>query len=622
MVSGAFVSLKRKGRLRACCGGLNDRQLRLAQALQESAVSSALHDTRFPPVSPTELPYLDIEVWVLYSPQVVQAKGEERVHAVITGGKHGLVVARGEARGLLLPGVALEHGWDSRQFLEHVCIKAGMHPSLWKDDATTLMTFEGEAIGGPFVSQRNAENSPSVPPPIDPKTIRIYAAFCRDNIVALSTGATPNYYLFDAADGTVTGIVVHIHLRGKNDGFRQLQYSLRPGLPLQSSLFSLAQAAAQTLANQRFPANRLNDLEVELTVLWDPAMHGTVEEPDLRGLSAERRSLLAIERNKSGVSFNPGATDEQLLQEVSLQVHVSRPERTSLFSLETISSESPVNVSTAPRPVRGPAERMPGVAGTFYPAEPEKLTALVDELLAGAGSKEPWAAALVPHAGLRFSGQIAADVLKRIEIPQTVIILGPKHTPHGMEWAVAPHQTWNLATGMIESDFMLARKLAQTIPGLEMDAVAHQREHAIEVELPLIARLAPGSRVVGIVLEPTDLASCKRFAHGLAEVVGACVTRPLLLISSDMNHFATDDENRRLDSLAMDALENLDPDEVFHTVTNNGVSMCGLVPAVIVLQTLRLLGGGKEARRVAYGTSADVTQDRSRVVGYAGMLFN
>jgi len=104
----------------------------------------------------------------------------------------------------------------------------------------------------------------------------------------------------------------------------------------------------------------------------------------------------------------------------------------------------------------------------------------VDRLLQGDDAPEtrPWPAALVPHAGLKYSGRIAADVLKRIHIPRSVIVLGPKHTAPGVDWAVAPHQTWALPGVVVESDFMLARQLCQSIPGLEMDAAAHQGEHA------------------------------------------------------------------------------------------------------------------------------------------------
>src|SRR5262249_40214297 len=156
---------------------------------------------------------------------------------------------------------------------------------------------------------------------------------------------------------------------------------------------------------------------------------------------------------------------------------------------------------------------------------------------------------------------------------------------HGVDWAVAPHQTWALPGGNVESDFVLARKLSQAIPGLELDALAHQREHGIEVELPFIARLAPKSRVVGITIGAGDLEGCKRFAAGLAEVLKTEEERPLLLISSDMNHYATDPITRSLDDLALTALETRDPGQVYDTVTKQRISMCGVLPAVIVLET-------------------------------------
>ncbi len=293
----------------------------------------------------------------------------------------------------------------------------------------------------------------------------------------------------------------------------------------------------------------------------------------------------------------------------------------AVFSLEALSTLPRVTFTTVPRAVRGPAARPPGVAGTFYPADPGELSRMLDDFLAGEAKQEAWPAAMVPHAGLIYSGRIAAGVFKRLKIPRTVIILCPRHTPLGTEWAVAPHRTWSIPGAEIESDFMLARQLSQAIPGLEMDALAHQREHAIEVELPFIARLAPQAKVIGIAIGGGDLATCRKFAEGLAGVVKKLPEPPLLLVSSDMHHFATDAENRRRDELALAALETLDPEEVYATVLENGISMCGVLPAVIVLETLRLLGGVKKAERTGYATTADVTGDKSRVVGYAGMVW-
>src|SRR5690242_3293716 len=122
---------------------------------------------------------------------------------------------------------------------------------------------------------------------------------------------------------------------------------------------------------------------------------------------------------------------------------------------------TPVRVSTVPKPVRGPANRPAAVAGTFYDADVQELSRTVDRLLTGERRPEAWPAAMVPHAALKYSGAIAAAVLQRIQIPKTVIVIGPKHTPLGVEWAVASHQTWALPGGAVESDWMLARQLCE-----------------------------------------------------------------------------------------------------------------------------------------------------------------
>jgi AmmeMemoRadiSam system protein B/AmmeMemoRadiSam system protein A len=620
MVSGAFISLKRGKHLRSCCGGLHDSPLPLAQAIQSAATATALEDVRFPVVSPSELVYLEMEVWVLHTPQPVHARGEDRIRAVTVGGKHGLIVQRGPSRGLLLPGVAVEHNWDSERFLEQVCIKAGLHPTLWKDDATSIFTFEGEPIRGKILKEAQA-GFPESKPFFSDEELAAYAEFCRSNIAALLWGATPNYYLYGVSDASVTSMVLSVSRSGATGEMHLSQLSLRPALPLQSTLFSLSQAAAQGLANQGFGPNDAEWIQIGVSILYDPALHGTVADPHPEGIDSRHRSVVVLERAKSGIAYHPGKTAAELIQQAAELARVRTPAAAPIYSALTQSTRTDLAISNAPRPQAGPAIRPASVAGQFYPADDAELEKLMEHLLGAAVEKETWSAAMVPHAGLIYSGRIAAAVLKRIRIPDTVIIIGPKHTPLGTEWAVAPHQMWQLPSGTVRSDPELARELARAIPGLELDALAHQREHGIEVELPFLARLAPKTRVVGVAMGAGDLDSCRQFAEGLAPVIDKMETWPLLLISSDMNHFATDAETRRLDEMALSALEGLDPANVYRTVTEHHISMCGMLPAVTILETLRRLGGLQKAERVDYATTADVTGDTSRVVGYAGMLF-
>tara|TARA_B100000029_G_scaffold502701_1_gene578412 strand:+ start:47 stop:850 length:804 start_codon:yes stop_codon:yes gene_type:complete len=265
------------------------------------------------------------------------------------------------------------------------------------------------------------------------------------------------------------------------------------------------------------------------------------------------------------------------------------------------------------------------VAGRFYASDAVGLQREVESCFEAApdavqAEKGSWPAAMIPHAGLRFSGRIAAATLSSLEIPGRVIVIGPKHTRHGVTWAVSPHDSWALPGGDMAGDPELSRQLADSIPGLELDAEAHREEHAIEVALPLIRHVAPRSRVVGIAIGSGDFDACRQFAHHLSEVLDRCDDEPLLLISSDMNHFATDAENRRLDELALQAMESLDAARLLETVRNHNISMCGVLPAVMVMETLRQRGRLDRSTRTGYATSAEITGDTSRVVGYAGML--
>ena len=129
--SGAFVTLKRDGQLRGCIGTLECR-LPLAGEIARVAVCAAREDPRFDPVQPAELDALDVEVSVLGPLEPI----DPRDAAAFDIGRHGLVVEQGYRRGLLLPQVAVEWGWDREQFLSHTCNKAGLPPDAWRRGAT------------------------------------------------------------------------------------------------------------------------------------------------------------------------------------------------------------------------------------------------------------------------------------------------------------------------------------------------------------------------------------------------------------------------------------------------------------------------------------------------------
>ncbi len=617
-VFGCFVSIKRKGKLRGCCGFLGRRDT-LRNALQESAITSAIGDTRMPSIVTDELPHLEFEIWLLYHRQPILERGEDRIQAVEIG-RHGLQIQLREQRGLLLPGVATDHGFDAATFLQQVSLKAGLPATSWKDDASQLFTFEGTAVRGPFDVSAIASARSVLR--FTPQEIERLAAFCRDNIVAISRGAVPTYYLADVSDGAVHGMVLILDVQGRPQRMQFARLVLRNPVPLQSSLFQMCEGAGRRLLQEGLGAVTADRLKVDLAVLYDPAMQGVLAEPDLDGFDPRHRAVFVAQGNRSAWLFDPNQTAEQLVSATATAAHVTLPEQAAIYSLVAQSNRVPIQVVNVPQPRQGYEVRPPAVANRFYPGEADSLRQMLDELTpTDVVERDRWQAALVPHAGLVYSGRIAADVFRRIRLPRSIIVIGPKHTSLGVDWAVAPHRTWSLPGITMASDPEWAAQLCDAIDGLELDAAAHEREHAIEVELPWLARWAPDARVVGIAVGQANLAMCHQFAAGLAEALANRPEDTLLVISSDMNHFANDAETRRIDALAVDAMSALDPERLYHTVRDHQISMCGMLPACMVLATLRNLNRLNEARTVAYGTSADVSGDKSRVVGYAGMLF-
>jgi uncharacterized protein (TIGR00296 family) len=139
---GVFVTLKKEGELRGCIG-IPYPVIPLGEALIEAAVCSGLNDPRFLPIHPSELSGTCIEVTILTLPEKLAVPPDHRPDAIEVG-KHGLIVKGGGCSGLLLPQVPGECGWDSRQFLDHTCIKAGLHPGCWKRNDIEVFFFEGQ----------------------------------------------------------------------------------------------------------------------------------------------------------------------------------------------------------------------------------------------------------------------------------------------------------------------------------------------------------------------------------------------------------------------------------------------------------------------------------------------
>jgi MEMO1 family protein len=266
--------------------------------------------------------------------------------------------------------------------------------------------------------------------------------------------------------------------------------------------------------------------------------------------------------------------------------------------------------------------RPPAVAGQFYPDDPGQLNEALDSLLHTETRKKIRArACLVPHAGYKYSGSVAGGVYQRVEIPSRVILVGPRHFPRGAPMAVLSGGAWQTPLGLAPIDALLAGKLSRSCPLLREDAIAHSGEHSIEVQLPFLQRLAPSFAFVPIVIGSVQYSDLESLGHALAEVIRTEPEPILLIASSDMNHYESDDITRVKDRKAIGRILALEPRELFDTVRNEGISMCGYGATVAVLTAARALGAA-HAELVRYATSGDVNGDLQEVVGYAGIVIS
>ena len=265
------------------------------------------------------------------------------------------------------------------------------------------------------------------------------------------------------------------------------------------------------------------------------------------------------------------------------------------------------------------AVRRPAVAGLFYAANPETLERQVRSLLPAGAAPAKAFGAIVPHAGYVYSGPVAGAVYARLEIPRVAVILCPNHTGRGAPAALDPSEAWWTPFGDVPLARPLAQRLRELAPGITEDSEAHRREHSLEVQLPFLKLLRPDVEIVPLCLGEPSLPLCQEVGQALARAAGEEREPPVILASSDMNHYEPRAVGRAKDDLALERIEALDPEGLFETVLARSISMCGFLPATAMLVAARAAGASR-AEVVSRRDSGDETGDASSVVGYAGVV--
>jgi MEMO1 family protein len=187
-------------------------------------------------------------------------------------------------------------------------------------------------------------------------------------------------------------------------------------------------------------------------------------------------------------------------------------------------------------------KRQPAVAGRFYPAEREALVREVEAHIDRNAKKSPVVGIVAPHAGFMYSGDVAGAVYSRIEIPDTVILMGPNHTGQGEEVAVMTEGTWSMPMGDISIDREMENAICEETSLAKQDSSAHRFEHSLETQLPFLQYFKKEFQIVPICLRQMKVSTCKVLSEGIVRAVTRLDKPVLLVASSDMTHYESHDQ--------------------------------------------------------------------------------
>jgi MEMO1 family protein len=271
--------------------------------------------------------------------------------------------------------------------------------------------------------------------------------------------------------------------------------------------------------------------------------------------------------------------------------------------------------------------RPTAVAGTWYPKTPGALLTDVDAYLrdAGDGPSGRLHAILAPHAGLMFSGPVGAWAYKAAARDRydVIALVGPSHYVSFDGVALWPEGAFASPLGDVPIDeagaaAMLESPLVRAMPS------AHAREHSLEMQLPFLGRLLPGTPIVPMLMGHQERETIEALGDALATAFAG--RRALLVASSDLSHFFDAATALALDARVREAVDRFSPEalldlfEQYPEHERGRYVACGGGPAIAVMRAARALGA-TAGRCLRYGHSGDISGDPACVVGYLSAAF-
>jgi AmmeMemoRadiSam system protein B len=269
-----------------------------------------------------------------------------------------------------------------------------------------------------------------------------------------------------------------------------------------------------------------------------------------------------------------------------------------------------------------PLLRKTAVAGSWYPAEPRALAREVDRYLDGvdrAPAGEP-IAIIAPHAGLMYSGPVAAYAYKLLagRDIDVAVLVGPSHYVGFEGVAIYQRGAFDTPFGPMPINAPCSDAIAMASPLVREHPLAHAREHSLEMQLPFLKRVLPGAEIVPLVMGHQR----RETAYELGEAIATAVRgrRAVLIASTDLSHYQSAATAATLDNKVLQQVLRFDPDGLMSALEAYPDHACGGGPTVSVMLAAHALGA-RDARVLKYGDSGDVSGDKDAVVGYLAAAF-
>ena len=271
-----------------------------------------------------------------------------------------------------------------------------------------------------------------------------------------------------------------------------------------------------------------------------------------------------------------------------------------------------------------PNIKRPNVSGQFYTAEPQALSAQINEFFKHADVRpadQHVEIVIAPHAGYMYSGAVAAYSFKAASRNKytTIIILAPSHYSGFDGVSIGLQDGFQTPLGVVNVDQDFAKQLIAQNEKFYFAPESFEREHSLEVELPFLQRTFVDFKIVPVIMGQPSFALLEKFAAGLNKIIGSRKD-VLIVVSTDLSHYHPDIKARTMDALTIKAITALDASAVWEGCQSRSVmEMCGFVPATAALLYARL-HGLNHAQMLRYANSGDVTGERDSVVGYTSVI--